>query len=70
MEEIFIRFPDLSKDIFKLLFKENLAKCKKVSKSWYEYLHIGRTVLHEAAYMGNLDFLKVEIKGIAGSLIA
>ena len=38
MEEVFLRFPHLSENIFQLLNSESLAKSKEVSKSWYHYL--------------------------------
>ena len=39
MEEVFLRFPHLSEDIFNALDNKNLAICKEVSKVWYNYLH-------------------------------
>ena len=39
MEEVFIRFPHLSEDIFNALENKSLASCKEVSKVWYNYLH-------------------------------
>ena len=38
MEEVYLRFPHLSEDIYGLLSFESLAKCKEVSKYWYQYL--------------------------------
>ena len=38
MEEIFFRFSHLGKQIFELLDKESLAKCKKVDRLWHGYL--------------------------------
>ena len=39
MEEVFLRFPHLSEDIFNALDNKSLASCKEVSKVWYNYLH-------------------------------
>ena len=39
MEEVFLRFPHLSDDIFNALDNKSLANCKEVSKVWYNYLH-------------------------------
>ena len=39
MEEILLRFPHLSENIFNSLDNKSLADCKEVSKSWYFYLH-------------------------------
>ena len=38
MEEVFLRFPHLSENIFDLLDNKSLADCKEVSKSWHFYL--------------------------------
>ena len=38
MEEVYLRFPHLSEDIYGSLSSESLAKCKEVSKYWYQYL--------------------------------
>ena len=38
MEEVFLRFPHLSENIFDSLNSESLAKSKEVSRSWDEYL--------------------------------
>ena len=38
MEEVFLRFPHLSENIFGSLNNEFLAKSKEVCKSWYDYL--------------------------------
>ena len=37
MEEVFLRFPHLSEDIFKVLDNETLANCEEASKVWYSY---------------------------------
>ena len=38
MEEVLLRFPHLSENIFDSLDNKSLADCKEVSKSWYFYL--------------------------------
>ena len=38
MEEVFLRFPHLSENIFGSLNNEFLAKSKEVCQSWYDYL--------------------------------
>ena len=38
MEEQFARFPHISEKIFGQLNNQNLAKCRKISKSWCKYL--------------------------------
>ena len=38
MEQVFVRFPHLSENIFGHLNSEFLAKCKEVCRSWYDYL--------------------------------
>ena len=38
MEEVFARFPHISDMIFDQLTNLNLAKCKRISKSWCNYL--------------------------------
>ena len=38
MEEQFARFPHISEHIFGQLNNQNLAKCRKLSKSWCNYL--------------------------------
>ena len=38
MEEQFARFPHISEQIFGQLNNQNLAKCRKISKSWRNYL--------------------------------
>ena len=38
MEEVFLRFPHLSENIFGSLKSEFLAKSKLVCRSWYNYL--------------------------------
>ena len=38
MEEVFLRFPHLSENIFGSLKSEFLAKSKEVCRSWYDYL--------------------------------
>ena len=38
MEEVFLRFPHLSEDIFNALDNKTFATCKEVSKVWYNYL--------------------------------
>ena len=38
MEEHFARFPHISEKIFVQLNNQNLAKCRKISKSWCNYL--------------------------------
>ena len=38
MEEVLLRFPHLSENIFNSLDNKSLADCKEVSKSWYFYL--------------------------------
>ena len=38
MDEVFLRFPRLSKNIFDSLNSESLAKSKEVCISWYQYL--------------------------------
>ena len=39
MEEVFLRFPHLSENIFNALDNKSLTSCKEVSKVWYNYLH-------------------------------
>ena len=39
MEEVFLRFPHLSENIFNALGNKSFANCKKVSKVWYNYLN-------------------------------
>ena len=34
MEEVFTRFPHLGQQIFEKLDDDNLAKCRKVSRTW------------------------------------
>ena len=38
MEEVFLRFPHLSEDIFNALDNKTFTICKEVSKVWYNYL--------------------------------
>ena len=38
IEQVFLRFPHLSENIFGQLNSEFLAKSKEVSRSWYDYL--------------------------------
>ena len=38
MEDVILRFPHLSENIFNLLDNENIAKSIKVSKFWKSYL--------------------------------
>ena len=38
MQEVFLRFPHLSENIFGQLNSEFLAKAKEVCRSWYDYL--------------------------------
>ena len=38
MEEVFLRFPHLSEDIFNSLDNKTFASSKEVSKVWYKYL--------------------------------
>ena len=38
MEEVFLRFPHLSENVFGSLNNEFLAKSKEVCRSWYDYL--------------------------------
>ena len=38
MEELFLRFPHLSEDIFNALDNKSFANSKEVSKVWYNYL--------------------------------
>ena len=45
MEEVILRFPHLSENIFSSLDNKSLADCKEVSKSWYFYLD-GQKFLH------------------------
>ena len=39
MEEVFLRFPHLSEDIFNNLDNETLANCEEASKVWFAYLY-------------------------------
>ena len=63
MEEVFLRFPHLSEDIFNALNNKSLASCKEVSKVWYNYLHCQKfvrerrvRVIHEMIEKFQLDF--------------
>ena len=38
MEEVILRFPHLSEDVFNALDHKTFATCKEVSKIWYNYL--------------------------------
>ena len=38
MQEVYLRFPHLSEDIYGSLSFESLAKCQEVSKPWHQYL--------------------------------
>ena len=38
MQEVFLRFPHLSENIFGQLNSEYLGKSKEVCRSWYDYL--------------------------------
>ena len=38
MEEVFLRFPHLSEDIFNALDNKTFATCKEVSELWYNCL--------------------------------
>ena len=38
MEEVFLRFPHLSEDIFNNLDNETLANCEEASKVWFAHL--------------------------------
>ena len=38
MEEVFLRFPHIGKQVFKQLNNENLTKCREISKSWEEFI--------------------------------
>ena len=38
MEEQFVRFPYISEQIFDQLDDQNLVKCRRISKSWCNYL--------------------------------
>ena len=38
MEEVILRFPHLSEDIFNALDNKTFATCKEVSEIWYNYL--------------------------------
>ena len=38
MEDMLWKFPHIGENIFKKLSKKNLAKCKKVSRSWEYFI--------------------------------
>ena len=40
MDELFLRFPQIGKQIFEELDNKNLTKCKEVCKSWQEFIDV------------------------------
>ena len=55
MEEVYLRFPHLSENIFGRLNFESLAKCKEVSRSWYQNLD-------------NMKFLTIRANKVKGAI--
>lgn len=39
MEEVILRFPHLAEEIFDSLRISSIIKCKKVNKSWFQFIH-------------------------------
>ena len=50
MEEVFLRFPHLGKQIFKILSNKNLTKCKRVGKSWNHFIVNDKFCKHRVFY--------------------
>ena len=61
MEEVFLRFPHLSENIFDSLDNKSLADCKEVSKPWYFYL-AAQKFLQKRIIKANLTKLEGTVK--------
>ena len=73
MEEVFLRFPHLSEDIFNALGNKTFAICKEVSKVWYNYLDDPKfvqkrkvRVIHARIEKFQRDFQQKGLKGHMG----